>query len=224
MFISGVRRSIDRRFVDLSFLVLPVILILLPRESFADVIRYTATGVISNVVGFYQPAISAGQQYSVDFTLDSSAAGSGTSLGLRNYSNARFIYSLKIDSGAYALAGNFSAQVRDAPDFGILDLIDLIDFSPSGASIAGQSPTQISLARFLDYNTTILSSTVMPFPLPTLGSFTQNDFRLVFSGGGQLSGEITSLTVASEPKQLIIFLTLASIVLPFRRLYSRYRL
>jgi hypothetical protein len=172
----------------------------------AALVTFNFTGTVSNVgnkLNTNPATFSTGQAVSGSYTFNSATVDSvgGAHTGL--YNNT--ISNLVVHIGSYTATlggGSNFIEVDNKANFDRYTLQAPV----TGSLVNGRSPSFFEI-KLNDTSHTAFSNDHLPTSPPSLGSFTTETFRLVFTGQGAatVSGVLTSLTAVPLPAAVILF-------------------
>jgi len=179
----------------------------------AALVTFNFTGTVSNVgnkLSTNPSTFSTGQAVSGSYTFNSATGDSvgGANTGL--YNNT--ISNLVVHIGSYTAtlgAGSNFIEVQNKATFDRYTLQAPV----TGSLVNGRAPSFFEI-KLNDTSHTAFSNDHLPTTPPSLGSFTTETFRLVFTGQGAatVSGALTSLTLQAVPLPAAVILFGAGLV------------
>jgi hypothetical protein len=179
-------------------------------ESKAALVTYQFSGNIGQVSGsLFTPTglgangFNAGLKMSGTYTFDTATAGLLPSgLGIQMYSGSVTNLNLSVGNYAAVLQGggtNVTTLSNAATS------LYSVNLGTAGNLVKGLAPSLFSM-NLADETGTAFSSVNLPGkPAPDLASFNVNQWKLVFSNGGQLVGSLDSLKAVPLPATALLF-------------------
>ena len=172
----------------------------------AALVTFNFTGTVSNVgnkLNTNPATFSTGQAVSGSYTFNSATVDSvgGGHVGL--YNNT--ISNLVVHIGSYTATLGAGSNFIEVDNKATFDRYTL-QAPVTGSLVNGRSPSFFEI-KLNDTSHTAFSNDHLPTSPPSLGSFTTETFRLVFTGQGAatVSGVLTSLTAVPLPAAVILF-------------------
>ena len=181
---------------------------LLTPPASANTVTFGFSGNLSNVSNDLFPSFNTGQTLTGFYSFDSTTPDSNPSANRGQYNGT--ISSLTVTVGSYTatlgtLGDNF-IQVRNLPNNNDRYEVRAPLTGPSLVN-AGDTFTPVRFRIELkDGNA--FSSDTLPTTPPSLSSFAQNQFRIVFTdghGNDRIKGSLTSLVAVPLPASILLF-------------------
>ncbi len=167
-------------------------------QAEAGAITYTFAGTVTNVVN--APNVSGSP-----FNTSQTMSGQMTVSDVGTYP----IQSLTLSIGGYQLTGTGSGSVIIQNNNSALNPPSIIDRfyaikQVSGAGVNGFTPSYLTMD--LRGPQSLFNSTALPTTVPSISSFNvKNEWRMNFSGGKVVIGQMSQLTAVPLPAAVVLF-------------------